>query len=169
MTQTFKKGYRFMNNADECEILDRADYLTLTKVTMSTGMVYYDISKAMLDGNGQEQFQLSLNGNGLTETLEGAQKTPRTLAEQTVKFNSLVEDIETSRRSKEMSMHTNEQRMAARAQRVWEIKSVRDEARSALAAEVNNGKPLSLVLKSKKTQQLAAEIMAAEMILTVIR
>lgn len=165
----FKKGSRFMQNADTCEILDRDDYLTLTKVTMSNGSVHYDISKVLIDSSGREHFQLSPNSNGLTETIQGAQKTPKTLAEMQIKFNELVEGLEMSRRSTAESLQRNEQRTASKAQRVWEIKSVRDEARSALAAEVNNGKPLALVLKSKKTQQLAAEIMAAEMILTVIR
>jgi hypothetical protein len=165
----FKKGSRFMQNANQCEILDRDDYLTLTKVTMSNGGVYYDISKVLSDGDGREHFQLSPNANGLLETIVGSQKTPKSLAEMQIKFNTLTEDLATSRRSTAESQQSNDERTVTRARRIWEVKANRDEARSALAAEVNNGKPLSLVLKSKKTQQLAAEIMAAEMILTVIR
>jgi hypothetical protein len=168
MAQTFKKGYRFMNNADTCEILQREGYMTLTKVTMTTGVVYYDISKIMVDGD-MELFQLSMNGNGLIEGTTGGQKTPRPLEEMQKRFSTLIEELETSRRGKQQSLQNIETRTATMAQRVWEVKAVRDAARSSLAAEVNNGKPLTLVLRSKKTQQLAAEIMAAEMILTVIR
>lgn len=166
--RTIKKGDKFRNNADDVEVLDRRENLILATVSGNAG-TYYDISRPFIDSSGDEHFMPSPNANGLIETVPGGQKTPRPLAEMRIKFNTLVEEIEMSRRNKAESLASIDKRTATRAARIIEVRNARDDARTALAALVNGDVPITTAIQTKKAAQLTAEITKCETILTIIR
>lgn len=163
-----KKGDKFRHNADDVEVLDRRENLILATVSGNAG-TYYDISTPFVDNSGDEHFSPSPNANGLIETIAGGQKTPRTLAEQVIRFNERCEAIEMDRRNKAAALETIEKRTATRAARIIEVRNARDDARSELAALVNSDVPITTAIQTKKAAALATEITKCEQILTIIR
>lgn len=157
----FKKGFQFRHNANDVEIINRHDNLVLARITPDFAQAFFDISTIKLDGSGGEHFDPSYFGNGLTETLPGAPKVPKSLEEMRLQFDNLVAAAmkrEISAAEARDAAIRRELEFVDRKRKGQEVKDrtkvINDELRQ-LAIEARDMKDFA---SDKKVQKLAHEL-----------
>lgn len=160
MTQ-IKKGSKLRHLNFDVEIIQRQDSLVLAKIQPDFSQAYYDISTVQLDSYGDENFFPSYTANGLAETLQGSQKTIKTLEVMQLAFDELVA------KNKKQSIAEAE---AKERMRIREEATVARKRKSSQAQEHYKGIEIQIrklvaesptaadFIRSKKAQKLALEL-----------
>lgn len=167
----FKKGFKFRHLQTDVEILNRHDNLVLTRITPDFAQPFYDISSIKLDGRGDEHFDPSYFGNGLTETLPGAPKVPKSLEEMQQQFDNLVAAAmkrEISAAEAKDRAEAREQEFVAKRRKGQEAKDHRKALNDQLKALVAIATDLKDFTSNKTVKKIAEEIYLTELFISNI-
>lgn len=167
----FKKGFNFRHLQSDVEIIERYDNLILAKIQPDFGQAFWDISSIQRDGNGDEHFYPSPNGNGLkAELVDGGPREPKSFEEMQRQFDDLVTAAvkrEIAAAEAKDAAIRREQEFVDRKRKGQQAKDHRKALNDQLRAIVATT-DLTDFISSKKAKKIAEEIYLTELFISNI-